>query len=114
MTDWILHLRKTEHPYYLTYEGSIAKAETGEVVDCHVLLGRDCLSLELSSTGLLSKDIADSWVSQLGPPDHDPIVYARGVASEEPSGEMILAATWRFPAEERERFQAYIETLMRR
>lgn len=115
MTRRVLSLQKTEHPIYLTYEGTIADSGERETVDCFVLLGGDYLTLELeSTTGILPQAIMDGWITQLGSPIHEPITQGRGVVTEEPSGEMILTATWRFSPEDRERVRARIDDLLRR
>lgn len=103
----------TEYPLYITYEGMMVDPDTRDLAHCFVLLGRDSLTLELkSSTGILPGAIMETWIAHLGPPVHEPITHARGLVSEEPSGEMILAATWAFSPEEREPFKTRIEKLL--
>lgn len=85
-----------------------------DAVHCFVLLGRDSLTLELkSAAGILPEAIMETWIAHLGPPVHEPMTHARGLASEEPSGEMILAATWAFSPEERESLKTRIEELLK-
>jgi hypothetical protein len=58
------------------------------------------------------RSIASS-ISHLGPPAVGPITSARTGEIEEPCGEIILSATWRFPPEERKAFEARIEDFLR-
>lgn len=107
-------LKITEYPLYITYEGAMVDPDEKDAVHCFVLLGRDSLTLELkSAAGILPEAIMETWIAHLGPPVHEPMTHARGLASEEPSGEMILAATWAFSPEERESLKTRIEELLK-
>lgn len=52
------------------------------------------------------------WGAHLGNPACGPITHSRTGEIEEPFGEMILTATWRFPPEDREILRARVESFL--
>ena len=52
------------------------------------------------------------WVAHLGNPAYGPITHSRTGEIEEPFGEMIPTATWRFPPEDRDILRARVESFL--
>ncbi|MFQ5882941.1 MAG: hypothetical protein ACE5I9_10800 [Candidatus Methylomirabilales bacterium] len=103
MSAWRFHLEPVKHPLYLSYEGSIVATEEPEPIGCFLLLGQDHFTIELKSLNrIIPDELMQAWVAHLGNPSYGPITHSRTGEIEEPCGEMILTATWRFPPEDRE------------
>lgn len=112
---WSFHLYKAEHRFYVTYEGSVETPEETEGIHCFLLLGQDHFTAELKSLSrTIPEDVMAAWIIHLGAPAYGPITHSRTGEIEESIGEMILTATWRFPAEAREAVGAKIEGLLER
>ncbi|MFQ5847699.1 MAG: hypothetical protein ACE5IQ_08560 [Candidatus Methylomirabilales bacterium] len=113
MAAWRFDLHRAEHPLYLSYEGSVLAPGETEPIHCFLLLGKDSLTVELKSLSrIIPEEIMRAWISHLGPPAYGPITHSRTGEIEEPFGEMILTATWRFPPEEQGRLRTRVEGLM--
>ena len=107
------HLQKVKHPLYLTYEGSIVATEETEPLHCFLMLGQDHLPVELKSLEPhFPEELMQAWGAHLGNPAYGPITHSRTGEIEEPFGEMILTATWRFPPEDREILRARVESFL--
>jgi hypothetical protein len=108
-------LRQVASPWYLTYEGSVRVPGEPEPIACFLLLGQDHFTVELKSLSRIVPDgVMQTWVSHLGSPAYGPITHSRTGEIEEPFGEMILTATWRFPREEREFLRARVDRLLQK
>jgi hypothetical protein len=113
MAGWYLLLRRKEHPFYRCFEGQILAPGETEAIECFLMLGRDHFTVELKclSAGIPEAVLA-AWISHLGSPAAGPITSARTGEIEEPAGEIILSATWRFSPAERPAFEASIEEFL--
>ena len=112
MSEWRFHLQKVKH-LYLTYEGSIVATEETEPIHCFLMLGPDHSTVELKSLSrIIPEELMQAWVAHLGNPAYGPITHSLTGEIEEPFGEMILTATWRFPPEEREILRARVEEFL--
>jgi len=113
MSEWRFHLQKVKHPLYLTYEGSIVATEETEPIHCFLMLGQYHSTVELKSLSrIIPEELMQAWVAHLGNPAYGPITHSLTGEIEEPFGEMILTATWRFPPEEREILRARVEEFL--
>ncbi len=113
MAGWRFRLRRAEHPFYRTYEGEVLAPGDPEAIACSLLLGRDHFTAELkSASGGIPEAVLAAWSGLLGPPAAGPITSARTGEIDEPAGEIILSATWRFPPAERLAFEARIEEFL--
>lgn len=112
---WRFHLQQVQHPLYVTYEGSVFATNETEPIRCFLLLGQDHFTVELKSLSrIIPEQVMQAWVSHLGNPAYGPITHSRTGEIEEPFGEMILTATWRFPPEEREILRARVDGLLQK
>ena len=110
---WTFDLRQVASPWYLTYEGSVLVPGEPEPVACFLLLGQDHFAVELKSLSRITpEELMQAWVSHLGSPAYGPITHSRTGEIEEPFGEMILTATWRFPPGDREALRARVEEFL--
>ncbi len=113
MAGWRLLLRKTEHPFYRSFEGQVLAAGETEAAGCFLVLGRDHFTVELKSASAgIPEAVLAAWSAHLGPPAVGPTMSARTGEIEEPSGEIILSCTWRFAPAERQKFEARIEEFL--
>ena len=113
MAGWGFHLQKVKHPLYLTYEGSIVATEETEPIHCFLMLGQDHFPIELKSLSrIIPEELMQACVAHLGNPAYGPITHSRTGEIEEPFGEMILTATWRFSPEDRENLRARVESFL--
>lgn len=112
---WTFELRQVASPWYLTHEGSVLVPGEPEPTSCFLLLGQDHFTVELKSLSrIIPEEVMQDWVSHLGSPAYGPITHSRTGEIEEPFGEMILTATWRFPPQERETLRARVDGLLQK
>lgn len=113
MSAWRFQLQQTQHPLYLTYEGSVLTQGEPEAIHCFLLLGQDHFTVELKSLSrIIPEDLMRAWVSHLGPPVYGPMTHSRTGEIEESFGEMILTATWYFQPGERDTLREQVEGLL--